>query len=355
MHPILSDLRKLLFYILVCLLAGALVAGLLQSSQAAAWPQALVFAMPLCLLYGFVVLSAYYVCRALPYAERHFAAEVGLFGAAILLSAAAGLGLALAWNACGQIVGLEPGWIILSSNLRRMLFAAGAVLYLLSILAHDVLIAFENLRDAMTREAESRQLASDAELRMLRSQIDPHFLFNSLNSISALTSLDPVAARDMAIDLAQFFRSTLALSARNTIALSEEMALCEHYLAIEKRRFGAKLKVTRRIDPSALGCWLPPMSLQPLLENALKHGIRQLDAGGTVTIEAQTHGPWLFIAVSNPIAPHASDASGAGFGLKNGRARLAAQYGERARLAWQQNAGQFKIEMTIPQPEDKVT
>ena len=166
MHPILSDLRKLLFYILVCLLAGALVAGLLQSSQAAAWPQALLFAMPLCLLYGFVALSAYYVCRVLPYRERHFAAAVGLFGGATLLSAAAGLGLALAWNATGQLFGLETGLIILSTTLRRMLFAAGAGLYLLSILAHDVLIAFENLRDAIAREAEARQLATDAELRM---------------------------------------------------------------------------------------------------------------------------------------------------------------------------------------------
>jgi hypothetical protein len=84
MHPILSDLRKLVFYILACLLAGALVAGLLRSVQTVAWPLALLFAMPLCLLYGFAALSAYYVCRSLSYGRRRFALAIGLFGGATL-------------------------------------------------------------------------------------------------------------------------------------------------------------------------------------------------------------------------------------------------------------------------------
>lgn len=352
MHPILSDLRKLLIYILSCLLLGVGSAGLLQFSDSADWPQALALTMPLCLLYGFVALSAYYVCRSLPYARRHFASASGLFGGATLVAAGSGLLLALAWNTTGQLFGLDSGFVAMNGNLQLLLFLSGAVLYLLSILAHDVLIAFENLRVVMAQEAESRLMARDAELRMLRSQINPHFLFNSLNSISALTSLDPAAARAMTIDLAQFFRRTLALSERDTVALSEEMALCEHYLAIEKRRFGDKLQVALHIEPEAQCCELPPLTLQPLLENALKHGIRELDAGGTITLEALVRGNWLHLAISNPVAEHPAAASDSGMGLKNGRARLAVHYGDRARMAWLRTEQTFKIELAIPQTQE---
>ena len=352
MHPILADLRTLLFYSLACLLAGTALAGLLQFCGEAGWLAALLFAMPLCLLYGFVVLSAYPVCRALPYARRHPASVLGMFGGATLAAASIWMGLALAWNASGQLYGLESGFVTMSANLLLILFMAGAGLYLLSILAHDVLIAFENLRIAVAHEAESRLMARDAELRMLRSQIDPHFLFNSLNSISALTSLDPGAARDMTIDLAQFFRRTLMLSERETIPLEEELALCQHYLAIEKRRLGDKLKVVLQIAPGAERCELPPLILQPLLENALKHGIRPLDKGGTVTVQALVRGPWLHIAISNPVPMDPAPESDGGVGLKNCKTRLAVRYGEQARLIAQQLPGAFNIEIAVPQQQE---
>ncbi|WP_036664960.1 sensor histidine kinase [Paludibacterium yongneupense] len=352
MHPILADLRKLLVYVLACLLAGSVAAGLLWFGGTADGSPALAFALPLCLVYGFIVLSAYPVCRALPYVRRRPVAALALFGGTTLVSASAWLALATAWNVAGQAFGLDAGFIAMNANLRLILFLAGAGAYVLSLLAHDVLIAFENVRAAVAGEAESRLMARDAELRMLRSQIDPHFLFNCLNSISALTSLDPAAARDMTIDLAQFFRRTLALSTRETIPLSEEMALCEHYLAIEKRRFGSRLNVELTIAPGALHCLLPPLTLQPLLENALKHGIRELDEGGTVTVVALARDEWLHLAVSNPLASHPATASDSGLGLKTCRARLTTLYGERARIVWQRKDGQFKIELAIPQPKE---
>lgn len=349
MHPVFLDLRKLLLYLLACLLAGILFAGLLQFSGLADWPQGLLFSLPLSLLYGFIALSAYYVCRAQPFAQRRLAAACGLLGGATLVAACSWLLLALIWNMAGRLFGLQSGWVPLTANLQLILFLAGAGLFLVSILAHEVLIAFENLRVAMEQEAQSRLLARDAELRMLRSQIDPHFLFNSLNSISALTSIDPAAARAMTIDLAQFFRLTLALSERDTITLAEEMTLCEHYLAIEKRRFGAKLNIVFQTDPAALACELPPLTLQPLLENALKHGIRLLDEGGTVVLEALCSGGWLHIAISNPVAESSKMISDSGLGLKNGRARLLLRYGDRARMTLQSTALQFRVELAIPQ------
>jgi two-component system, LytTR family, sensor histidine kinase AlgZ len=229
-----------------------------------------------------------------------------------------------------------------------MVFAAGFALYLLSLLAHDVLVAFETVQAAARREAESRVLARDAELQMLRTQINPHFLFNSLNSISALTGFDPAAAREMTVDLAQFFRRTLALAERERITLGEEVALCEHFLAIEKRRFGAKLGTDLRVSDEAAACLLPPMTLQPLLENAIKHGIRQVEGGGTVAVDAQVRDGALHIAVVNPVAADEAPAGPHGVGLKNIRERLAVLYGPRARIAWQRSPAQFAIEIHLP-------
>ena len=363
MHPLLADARRLLAYLAACALAVAGLAGLLKLTDSAGWGDALAFAMPLAILYGFVALSAYYLCRALPHAARRGPAVAVRFGGASLVASLAWLALGEAWNQAGvfgasaaPFVAMRPaGWV--------MFFAAGVVLYLLSLLAHDVLVAFETVREAARREAESRVLARDAELRLLRTQIDPHFLFNSLNSISALTAIDPSQAREMTIDLAQFFRRTLALSERESVPLADELALCRHYVAIEQRRFGAKLRARWDIDPAAGPCLLPPMALQPLLENALKHGIRGLDEGGTVEVAARARDGWLHVSVSNPVAAspalpahpstsRAGDAAGLGLGLANIRARLAMLHGDRARVEWRREPGRFTIEISLPaEPE----
>ena len=348
MHPLLSDPRKLLAYVLAWGVAGAGIAALLRLTDMAAWLPALAFALPVCLVYAFVALSSYYVCRSVPVGQRRWPGTIALFGGAALLSALAWLGLGEAWNATGRIVNDGAPLVALNPAGWILYFAAGFVLYLLSLLAHDALIAFQSVQEAARREAESRVLARDAELQMLRTQINPHFLFNSLNSISALTAIDPAAAREMTIDLAQFFRRTLALADRERIALGEEIALCEHFLAIEQRRFGRKLRAEWQVEAPAPACLVPPMTLQPLLENAIKHGIRGLEAGGTISISAAVHEGWLRVRVANPVGDDGAPPPGRGLGLRNIRERLATLYGSRARLDWHRDADRFETEITLP-------
>lgn len=348
MHPLFADARKLAWYLAAWLLAGGLVAGTLHLTGMAGWAKALLFALPVALVYAFVALSAYYVCRSMPYPQRRWGLAIGVFGGASLLSAFAWLALGGAWNAVGGLIGLDGDLVAMHEHAWVMFFAAGFGFYLLSALAHDVLIAFETVQAAAQREAQSRVLAREAELQVLRTQINPHFLFNSLNSISALTGFDPSAARDMTIDLAQLFRSTLSLSAREKITVAEEVALCERFLAIERRRFGTKLAYVLHVDPTAETAALPPMSLQPLLENAIKHGIRHLDDGGEIVVRASTRDGWLHLSVDNPVAADAAPSPGTGLGLRNIRERLSSLYGERARIVWRTENGHFTVELALP-------
>jgi len=186
-------------------------------------------------------------------------------------------------------------------------------------------------------------------LQMLRTQVNPHFLFNSLNSISALTTIDAAAARQMTIALAQFFRQTLAQASMEKITLARELALCESFLTVEKIRFGKKLEAVIDADQQALRGLIPPMILQPLLENAIKHGIHGITEGGVITVTIMLRDAWLHIVVENPMEPGTPTAPGNGIGLQNIQRRCTNLYDERARIAWRRSDdNRFVVEMTIP-------
>ncbi|MDO8178371.1 MAG: histidine kinase [Undibacterium sp.] len=348
MSPVLSNVRQLLWYMLAWLLMGGVIAKLLVASKLAAWANALFFAIPVSITCGFMAASAYYVCRSLPFRQRRFFLACAVFGGTSLISGFFLLSLCQLWNYLGLSIGESWAGITLSPNLSILILIAGSVFYLCSILAHDVLIAFDNVRTAERREADSQVLARDAELQVLRSQINPHFLFNSLNSISALTTIDAAGARSMTIELANFYRQTLALSEKKLVMLKDEISLCQNFLAIEKIRFGKKLQVTIDIDEAAMACLIPPMVLQPLVENAIKHGIRDLADGGTLLIKSLVRDHWLHISIQNPVDAQPSATSGNGTGLKNLQARFASIYGDKARVSYAKTADNFVVEMALP-------
>ena len=348
MHPLLTHWRGLAAYLLAAALAGLALAVLLAVEGLAPLGWALTWAVPLAGVLAFMALSAYYVCRSQPFGNGRWQWALAARATAALLLAGAAIAVAAAWNASGLAFGRASGFVAMTPPA----WAAGALaalgFFLLSVLAHDVLIAVEAAQAAAAREAQARLLARDMELQLLRLQIDPHFLFNSLNSISALTSLDPPAARAMAIDLAQFFRQTLALAGRERIRLEDELGLVQHYLAIERQRLGDKLGCTIDTPADSLAALLPPLTLQPLAENALKHGLRPRDDGGLLRIEALVRDGWLHLAVRNPVPDSPTREGGLGHGLRNLRERLAAQYGGRARVHWGATPEGFAVEIALP-------
>jgi LytS/YehU family sensor histidine kinase len=270
--------------------------------------------------------------------------------------------MAMVWNQFCLTLDWDGAGVFLSTPLSTALWVGSAALYVVTLLVHDMLITMDQMRQAQHRELQSRALARDAELQLLRTQVNPHFLFNSLNSISALTSMDPAGARSMTIALAQYFRQTLALAEHSTIALAQEIAHCQCFLDIEMQRFGAKLQVDMQIQAAAADAQVPPMVLQPLVENAVKHGIANSSRGGTVRVQAVLHAGWIHITVSNPVEALAGDEAagalnrphkaGLGLGLRTTQQRLQALYGDQARIAHhiskQGEGDRFVVELTLP-------
>jgi LytS/YehU family sensor histidine kinase len=302
--------------------------------------------------------SAYYVCRAYPIGQKHSAAIVA--GVGLTAACAAGLwcGIGTAW--ASLLGALAPGGAAFDLNAARLatMFAIGVILYGLAAAVNYLLIEAERVRQLETQELQTRLLAQDAELRMLRTQVDPHFLFNSLNSISALTSIDPGAARAMTLRLADFFRHSLGLHADRRVLLSKELALVRHFLAIEQVRFGERLRFEAEVAPEAQACLVPPMLLQPLVENAVKHGIGQMTEPGLVRLCAARAGSLLRISVENDVDPDAVCVKGPGVGLENVRKRLAAVYGIDASVHWSREDGRFRVDLALPaaigEPGDEV-
>jgi two-component system sensor histidine kinase AlgZ len=233
-----------------------------------------------------------------------------------------------------------------------LIFGAGVFYYLLSVAINYALIAQKDSQKAQRLAVESNMRAREAELSALKAQINPHFLYNSLNSISALTSIDPAKAREMCVSLADFMRLTLGMGEKGMISLREELVLLEKYCAIEKVRFGARLALQEEVAEEAKNCLLPPLLLQPLFENAVVHGIAQMPEGGWIRLKAERKNGRMFLTVENTWDPEAGSSRRNGVGLKNVQRRLEARYGSAAQLQASAEENVFRVSLQFPAEED---
>ncbi|PYR91824.1 MAG: sensor histidine kinase [Acidobacteria bacterium] len=347
MHPILARPARVAAYVAVWLPLGGSLAALLAMQGVLPWPAAIAFAMPIAVAYGFLCLSAWYAAQGLP-VDRFDPVRVTITAmAAASISSAVWLLIARGWLSVVSATGRWPAARGAFRGSAPTLFGFGLLLYLLAIAVSYVAAAFEKSRAAERRGLEMQVLAREAELRALRAQIDPHFLFNSLQSISALTAVDPAAARRMCLLLADFLRDTLALGARERIPLSSELAIAKRFLAIEQVRFGDRLRVEVTAD-AAEACLVAPLVLQPLVENAVTHGIAHVLEGGAVRIAAERGAAVLRIRVDNPCDRDRPAGRGTGMGLANVRARLRTLYGNDAALRTEEKDGRFTANIELP-------
>ena len=347
MHPILAYRGRLGPYLAAWIPLGGLLAGLLRVAGAP-WRVAGAISFPMALVYAFVCLAAWYPCRAAPPRNTPFLRVIATQTLAAVVSATLWLFLVDTWVVLLAQIPAFSGTAERFPRLVPVLLAVAVVLYALAAALHYVLMAFEDARQAERGALELKLLASEAELRSLRAQVDPHFLFNALNAISSLIGSEPAAARTMCVKLAEFLRETLRPGRATTVSLVEELSLVQKYLAVEKARFGGRLQVEQELSREAESCGVPPLVLQPLVENAVRHGIAGLLEGGVVRILARRTGDRLRVTVENPVAGEGREGPGEGVGLANVRGRLAAAYGDDASVVAGKDGGTYRVELTWP-------
>jgi len=347
MHPILARPGRLAAYVVIWLLLGALLAALLALQGVLTWRDALALGLPMTIAYGFLCLSAWYVTRGSPVGRTAAIRVVATALAAAAISSALWLVMARGWIALLRALGQWSGGIGSFRASAPTVAGFGVLLYLLAIAMSYLATAFEASQEAERRGLGLQILAREAELRALRAQIDPHFLFNSLQSISALITADPATARRMCLLLADFLRETLALGARDRIPLASELALARRFLAVEQVRFGDRLHVDIGTE-GADGCDVPPLLLQPLVENAVTHGVAHVLEGGDVRIRVERHAASVAITIDNPCDPDRPVGRGTGLGLRNVRERLRRLYGADAVLRTDESGGRFVARLEMP-------
>jgi two-component system sensor histidine kinase AlgZ len=188
----------------------------------------------------------------------------------------------------------------------------------------------------LVQQLRARVVATEFEA--LQARINPHFLFNTLNSIAALIREDPLRAEAMTLNLSSLFRYTLQAPRQGLVTLEEEMAIVEGYLSIEQERLGERLRYTVDVAPALLPVRVPALAVQPLVENAIKHGIADSLAGGDITVTAAQHGGMVSIAVTNS-GDGTGMGGGIGEGLDNVRRRLRTALGPSATLTLERQGG----------------
>jgi len=215
-------------------------------------------------------------------------------------------------------------------------------------LAEGLSLLFSNQVEISKVQAQSELLAK-TEIQLLQSQINPHFLFNSLNSVSSLTVTDPLKAREMIVKLSDFMRYSLSSRNDQPVTLQNEMESLRLYLQIEKVRFGDRLMIEEDISPECLPALLPGMLLQPLYENAVKHGVYESTEEVIIKTTARKKNDFVIITVANNVDTESVvTRKGAGIGLKNVRSRLELFYGEKADITVSRTDESFTVVVSFP-------
>jgi hypothetical protein len=231
--------------------------------------------------------------------------------------------------------------VALNAANMSLLFAIWLVLYF-------IILTARRRRWAELRQSELVRALQVAELRLLKAQLNPHFLFNSLNSVRALVALDPARAQDAVTQLARTLRYTLSSGQDELVTLEQELGIVNDYLGLESLRLGDRLRIERDFSADALRAQIPVMLLQTLVENAIKHGVAELPEGGCLRLAAHVSGAALRLQVDNPRPARPAAAGEPGIGLRNAAERLRLLFGAGATLDLDLADGRATARVTIP-------
>jgi len=315
-------------------------------------PLAIAFVSSATFNYIFALLSIFVwmICKKIPYGRIH--PIVFFFSHFTLSGIFTAAWLALAYG----LWYLNIGDVMLEQvNIRGIIgwqFLFGMMQYFLVVGIFYTIFYYQHFKVKEINEVELKILARDAELKALKLQMNPHFLFNTLNSINALITQNPGLARKMIAQLSELLRASLESHDKLIISLKEELDLVHLYITIERIRFGEKMKFDEHVDQELLTAPFPAMLLQPLLENAVKHGVANSRSGGRIELSIQKSDGYLLGIVSNEIDNRIDRETSNGISLTNIQQRLDRLYGDN--YVWIVNpndSNHFKITFKFPLDE----
>lgn len=315
------------------------------------WAHALALAAVdlLSLIWVPVPLFAWYDRFSLEGPRRHWHLGLRVLGALALLPATSWSSeIAARW--AGDALGIAPAALnaMLPGYPEQLFWVSCAVTF--ASLAYLVLRRLHHARDVEQRNAELQRLALEAQLSALTAELRPHFLFNALNDLAELVHQEPARAEAMLLHLSALLQASLTTSRQRTVSLSEELALVHDYLALQQMRFDDRLQVRLDVEETTLSARIPPMLLQPLVENAVVHGIEGRAGASLLRLSVRASAGELVIQVDDDgPGPNGSAHSGTGIGLRNVQERLTALYGAAAQAVLSDRpGGGARVSLRLP-------
>jgi two-component system, LytTR family, sensor kinase len=345
-HPFLKNIQSISLYIgmwiLIAVIHFSILFFLYDQSLIVSATDSIVFNF----LYSLLAIAVWYTVRYSQSAKQNsfnfiFSHVISLV---IILFLWFGIGTAIlhvlfhGYEAYSDFYTTSVPWRIIS----------GSLFYLILVMIYYVIIYYNNLQEKLRNEARLNEVVKDSELNLLKAQINPHFLFNSLNSVSSLIMTNPSKAQEMVIKLSDFLRYTISRDKERFSTLELELENTRRYLDIEQIRFGSKLEYEFNFDDRSLSHEIPVMILQPLFENAVKHGVYESTGKVTIKTRVEPCEDCLEIIISNNFEPGAPQRKGAGIGLKNIRERLKLIYRNEQLLKTRIIDNLFEATLTIP-------
>jgi sensor histidine kinase YesM len=345
-HPVTGSRRTVLIYSFVWLVISATQGVLYYYVLQFPVPVVIAEALISNFLFGFLGLLAWYPTRYIPFQRHspfysilaHVIAGLLVLGTWLLLTVAI---LNASFSNQEDYLEFLNGTIAWRAIL-------GGLVYLVLVLVYYLVTNSQKLQERAQQEERLKSLVREAELSMLKSQINPHFLFNSLNSIASLTMSNPDEARDMIISLSDFLRYSLKHRENEFVPLKEELGRMKDYLAIEKVRFGEKLLYEFEVGEECERFPVPTMIFQPLFENAIRHSVYESVDPITIRFACTPDRDFMKTVITNDYDPQVPSMKGTGVGLQNVRQRIELGYKEKASMHWTGKDGVFTVTILFP-------
>jgi two-component system LytT family sensor kinase len=344
-NPILKSAKSILLYLLFIFIISLLFVNLVSISSNLSFGATLTDVIIFNLLLGALGISFWF-------SSKYLSIENTKITRIVLVHFTGGILVTIVWLLLGYFAvmslvkdtDLYGNFFIQTIKSR---FIIGLLFYFLLTAFYYIVIYYSGFQERLVKETELKNLITQAELRSLKFQINPHFIFNSLNSMSALTEIDPKKAKQMIIKLADFLRYTLANNDKQKNTLNEELRNIKLYLDIEKIRFEDKFEYIEELDKQCGKTEIPSMILQPLFENAIKHAVYETLDRVTIKLNCDKLDNFLKISINNNFEGE-SHKKGAGVGLKNIKERLSLIYHQDNLMEIKKENGNFTVNIYIP-------